>query len=571
MISKQHINNIFTKKEINYFWILFVGIFFTSILDVISFGIIIPVFNIIFLDKVPLISLYFINIKDLQVTFNLKIILLAFFVSIFYLKNILIIIFNFFFIDFFRNIHNRISNDLFSNFLNQSYDSFLKKSSENFLQKVNNDVALLNAFLIAFINFLIEFIFLILISLFLLIINYKIFLICFISFFFILLIYYKLFQNRLKKWSNTYRNSIGDLQSLIIEGTQGFKDIILYDLKSFFIKKFHSRLNDSTKTMLRIDFLNNIQKYWLELVAFSVLTISLIYFVITHYDVKKLIPVFGLFTVVMFRLLISFNKIINSLHTLKFNYPSFIAISKEFSEFQNNNDHAVSSKEKIIFNNSIEIKNVKFSYLKNSIFTNINFKINKGDCIAIVGENGSGKTTLLNLIAGLTKPNEGQIIIDNNFDIYSNNNLWFQNLSYVQQSIFLMDTTLKQNIILTSEDKIDVKKFDNVLNALKLEDFFIKLPDGLDTKVGINGISLSGGQKQIVSLARALYRSGDIIILDEATSALDADMIKLVKNLILSFKGTKTIIMVTHNLDYFLSCFDKIIKIENKGVKILKE
>jgi len=570
MISKQNINIIFTKKEINYFWILLIGIFFTSILDVISFGIIIPIFNIIFLDQVPPISLYFINIKDLQVTFNLKIILLAFFISIFYLKNILIIIFNFFFIDFFRNIHNRISNDLFSNFLNQSYASFLKKSSENFLQKVNNDVTLLNAFLIAFMNFLIEFIFLILISVLLLIINYKIFLICFISFFFILFIYYKLFQNRLKKWSNTHRNSTGDLQNLIIEGTQGFKDIILYDLKSFFIKKFHSRLNDSTKTQLRIDFLINIQKYWLELLAFSVLTISLIYFVITNYEVKKLIPVFGLFTVVMFRLLISINKIINSLHTLKFNYPSFIAISREFSDFKYNNDHAVSSKEKIVFNNSIEIKNVKFSYLKNSIFTNINFKINKGDCLAIVGENGSGKTTLLNLIAGLTKPNEGQIIIDNIFDIYSNNDMWFQNLSYVQQNIFLMDMTLKQNIILTSDDKTDVKKFDEIVNTLKLEDVFTKLPDGLDTKVGINGISLSGGQKQIVSLARALYKNSDIIVFDEATSALDSNMSELVKNLILSLKGKKTIVMATHNLDYFLSCFDKIIEVENKGVKILK-
>jgi ABC-type multidrug transport system fused ATPase/permease subunit len=570
MISKQNIKIIFTKKEINYFWILLIGIFFTSILDVISFGVIIPVFNIIFLDKVPSISLYFINTVDFQLTFNLKVILLAFFVSVFYLKNILIMMFNFFFLDFFRNIHNRISNDLFSNFLSQSYASFLKKSSENFLQKVNNDVVLLNGFLIAFINFLIEFIFLILISVFLLIINYKIFLICFVSFFFILFIYYKLFQNRLKKWSNTHRNSIGDLQNLVLEGTQGFKDIILYDLKSSFIKKFNSRLNDSTKTMLRIDFLNNIQKYWLELVAFSVLTISLIYFVITHYEVKKLIPVFGLFTVVMFRLLISVNKIINSLHTLKFNYPSFIAISKELSDFKSNNNHPVSSKEKIIFNNSIEIKNVKFTYSKNIIFTNINFKINKGDCLAIVGANGSGKTTLVNLIAGLTKPNEGQIIIDNIFDAYSNNDMWFQNLSYVQQSIFLMDMTLKQNIILTSEDKIDVKKFDEIVNTLKLEDFFIKLPDGLDTKVGINGISLSGGQKQIVSLARALYKNGDIIVFDEATSALDSNMTELVKNLILSLKGTKTIVMVTHNLDYFLSCFDKIIEVENKGVKILK-
>jgi ATP-binding cassette subfamily B protein len=570
MISIQNINNIFTKKEINYFWILFLGILFTTLLDVISFGIIIPVFNIIFFDKKPDISLYFINIKDLQINFNIKIIFLACFAFLFYLKNIFIVIFNFFFINFFKKIHDRISNDLFSNFLNQSYASFLKKSSENFLQKVNNDVVLLNIFLIAFINFLIEFIFLILISILLLIINYKIFLFCIISFLFVLIIYVKLFQHRIKKWSNIYRDSIGELQNLIIDGTQGFKDIIIYDLKSFFIKKFDDRLNNSTRTMARINFLNNIQKYWLELVAFSVLTMALIYFVAKDFDVKKLIPVFGLFIIVMFRLLTSISKIINSLHLLKFYYPSFIAISKEFIEFKSNNNNAISLHEKIIFNNSIEIKNVKFSYLNNTIFNNITFKINKGESVAIVGKNGSGKTTLLNLIAGLIKPNEGQVIVDNIFDIYPNKNIWFQGLSYVQQNIFLMDTTIKQNIILTNENKIDVKKLNRIIDILKLEEVFTNLPNQLDAKVGINGISLSGGQKQIISLARALYKDGDIIVFDEATSALDSNMTELVKNLIFSLKGTKTIIMVTHNLDYFFSCFDKIIEIENKSIKILK-
>jgi ATP-binding cassette subfamily B protein len=213
---------------------------------------------------------------------------------------------------------------------------------------------------------------------------------------------------------------------------------------------------------------------------------------------------------------------------------------------------------------------VKFSYLNNTIFNNITFKINKGESVAIVGKNGSGKTTLLNLIAGLIKPNEGQVIVDNIFDIYPNKNIWFQGLSYVQQNIFLMDTTIKQNIILTNENKIDVKKLNRIIDILKLEEVFTNLPNQLDAKVGINGISLSGGQKQIISLARALYKDGDIIVFDEATSALDSNMTELVKNLIFSLKGTKTIIMVTHNLDYFFSCFDKIIEIENKSIKILK-
>jgi ABC-type multidrug transport system fused ATPase/permease subunit len=564
-----HINNIFTKKEINYFVIVFIGIFFTTVLDVISFSTVIPVFNIVFLDQIPSIS--FIDAKDIQLTFELKIIFLVCFVLIFFLKNIFIIIFNFFFINFFKNINNRIAKDLFTYFLNQDYFFFLKKTSESFLQKINNDVLLLNSFLIAFINCLSEFFFLILISYLLLIVNYKIFLICFFSFSIALIFYFIIFQSRLKKWSYIHRNSIGEIQNLIIDGSQGFKDIILYDLKNFFIKKFDNSMNDSTRTLARINFLNNVQKYWLEIVAFSVLVIALIYFVIVGFDVKKLIPTFGLFALVMFRLLSSVNKIINSAHILKFYYPSFLAVSKEFSEFKDNT--ILNSNERIIFNKSIEIKKVSFFYSnkKNSIFNNITFKINKGDCAIIVGKNGSGKTTLLNLIAGLIKPSEGQIVTDNIFDIYSNKNIWFNNLSYVQQNIFLMDTTLKQNIVLTSDDKIDIKKLNKILDILKLEEFFKRLPNKLDTKVGVNGIVLSGGQKQVISLARALYKDGDVIIFDEATSALDASMTELVKKIILSLKGIKTIIMVTHNVDYFLSCFDKIIEVGNGSIKILKE
>jgi ATPase subunit of ABC transporter with duplicated ATPase domains len=143
-------------------------------------------------------------------------------------------------------------------------------------------------------------------------------------------------------------------------------------------------------------------------------------------------------------------------------------------------------------------------------------------------------------------------------------------LSYIQQNIFLLDNTIKHNITLSLEDQIDYHSFNKIIDSLQLDKFFKNLPDQLNTKVGVNGISLSGGQKQIISLARALYKNSEILILDEATSALDVNMIAIVKKLLLSLKGKKTIIMVTHDLNYFSGCFDKVIEIKSGTLNILK-
>jgi ABC-type multidrug transport system fused ATPase/permease subunit len=563
----EEIKNVFIKKEISKFWIIFLGIFIITILDALSFSIIIPLFNVIFLNKIPS---NFLNLKNFELTINIKVIFLILFTFIFYFKNLFIILFNNFFINFLKRITDRIAHSLFSYYLNQEYIFFIKKSSENFLQKINNDVRGLNDFLLSLFNFVVESIFLVALCFLLFFINQKIFFICFLTFSLVLSVYYKLFKKRINSWANIYRKSTGDVQNLIIEGTHGFKDIIMFNLRDSFIKDFDKNFENSTKTLSRINFLNNIQKYWLELTAFSTLILALFYFVFLDLDVSNLIPVFGLFVITLFRLMLSANKIIVSAHGLKFNYPSFKALSDEFRDFKKNN--RINSSEKIFFNDSIEFKNVYFSYTNNSynILDNFSFICRKNDFLVISGDNGSGKTTLLNLIAGLIKPVYGQVLVDKTFDLYSNSNIWFQKLSYVQQNIFLLDNTIKHNITLTLEDQIDYHRFNKIIDCLQLEVFFKNLPDQLNTKVGVNGISLSGGQKQIISLARALYKNSEILILDEATSALDVNMIALVKKLLLSLKGKKTIIMVTHDLNYFSICSNKVIEIKSGTLNILK-
>jgi ABC-type bacteriocin/lantibiotic exporter with double-glycine peptidase domain len=197
------------------------------------------------------------------------------------------------------------------------------------------------------------------------------------------------------------------------------------------------------------------------------------------------------------------------------------------------------------------------------ILNNVNLLINKGDCVAIRGLNGSGKTTILNLISGLIKEKSGSILVDGIYKIYENKNEWSRNISYVQQNIFLLNTSIKNNIILDDKKEIDEKKLDKIISLLDLNFFFSNLINGINSPVGSDGVTLSGGQKQIISIARALYKDSDIIIFDEPNSALDEEKSVLLSEVIKIINLNKTIIVVTHDLNSFKGCFTKIFSIKN--------
>jgi ATP-binding cassette subfamily B protein len=182
-----------------------------------------------------------------------------------------------------------------------------------------------------------------------------------------------------------------------------------------------------------------------------------------------------------------------------------------------------------------------------------------------VGDTGSGKSTLLNLIAGLLSPSSGKIVIDDKVLTKNHINNWQNYISLVPQKIFLLDDTILKNIIFSdNDDKIDYNKLNLAINASDLKDFVNNLKEGLNTIVGENGQSISGGQRQKIGIARALYRNTNILILDEATNSLDSDSEKIIFNQLKKI-GKKTVFVVTHNKKNLIFC-DQIIELKNSIV-----
>ncbi len=198
---------------------------------------------------------------------------------------------------------------------------------------------------------------------------------------------------------------------------------------------------------------------------------------------------------------------------------------------------------------AISYENVNFRFGKTGPMQilNVNFNIEPGDFVGIVGSSGSGKSTLLKLLTRLFNPNEGIIKVDSydisKIDLYSLRS----QIGVVPQDSLLFEGSIKENISLTKPDA----SFEEIVNAAKIacaHEFIQNLPNGYSSSVGERGSSLSGGQRQRIAIARMILKNPRLLILDEATSALDVDTEKrLTRNLANSYKS-KTVLFITHRL-----------------------
>jgi len=219
---------------------------------------------------------------------------------------------------------------------------------------------------------------------------------------------------------------------------------------------------------------------------------------------------------------------------------------------------------------NIEFKNINFSYFeenKDQVLHKINFKINGGDTVALVGHSGAGKSTIMNLIPRFYDPASGDILIDDQSIYNSKLSSLRKNISLVSQEITLFDDTVRSNIAYASTDATE-KQIIEASKFSKVDDFIQKLPNKYDTMIGENGVRLSGGEKQRISIARAILKNAPIILLDEATSSLDVDTEHKIQQAIAYLTKNKTTIIIAHRLSTIFGA-DKIFVV-NQG-KIVDE
>ncbi|MBC8781535.1 ABC transporter ATP-binding protein [Staphylococcus capitis] len=211
---------------------------------------------------------------------------------------------------------------------------------------------------------------------------------------------------------------------------------------------------------------------------------------------------------------------------------------------------------------SIKFENVSFSYGNELILDNVSFTIPENKVTAFVGPSGSGKSTILKLIENMYKIDSGNINIGNLKINEVNLKEWRKKVGYVIQGNSMINGTIKENLVYGNEKEIDDKTLDYYTYMANCRDFIDSLDKGYDTKIGENGMKISGGQQQRLSIARGFIKNPDYLLLDEVTSNLDSESEQKIQDSLTKLMNNKTTIIIAHRLSTIKKA-NQIIFIDN--------
>ena len=309
-------------------------------------------------------------------------------------------------------------------------------------------------------------------------------------------------------------------------------------------------------------------RFTLEAITFGGMLLIVLYLISQVNNFVNAIPIIGLYAFAGYRLIPALQQIYNSLILLRIVGPSLDSIHNDLNSLELKLADKVENP--LQFNKEIRLDHIHYFYPNTSrtALKDISLTIKARTTVGLVGITGSGKTTVADIILGLLGPQEGKLIVDGVEINKFNRRAWQKNIGYVPQQIYLADTSIINNIAFGVEKK-DIKQEDveRAAKIANIDNFIVnELPFKYDTFVGERGVRLSGGQRQLIGIARALYHNPKLLILDESTSALDNLTEQSVINKIYSLRKNITIIMISHRLSTIEKC-DEIFLFEEGRLK----
>ena len=569
--------NIIPKEYHNKInWLIVISLI-TSILETIGIGII-PALIIFLSDpNIIITKLNNYNLGVIYINIGYKkflFIFIIFTILFFFIKNSLLIFFNFYETNFFTKIKSYYSSLLLKFYFSEKYIYGIRNNpiilSRNIISETSNTCFYIRAKILLFKEFLTFFL------IFLLLLVAKPIITLIIFSFFLTLICLLRFISK-KHLTNKgllaqkYRGAKGGLLHSILNS---WKDIFLIKKTNFYINKFNKLNELDLNTSRSIELITKSPRAILEFFIILIVCFSIVIFFLFFYDKKNIItPTLLLFGVAIARLYPCFSNISQFINILSTNLASYRLIEKEIKNITTTeNNKKFINKRELIFQKIIKFDNVSFKFKNEEIrpLKNVNLSIKKGEVVAIMGASGSGKSTLLQLILGFLNPTKGSIKIDN-MNLREIKDSWQRNIGYVPQNIHLLDEDIAANIALgVPKNKINFKKIRKILKILNLGRYNKNLDNKFSKNIEYNSANISGGEKQRIALARALYNDSKVLVFDEITSALDnITSIKIMKEF-LKIKKNKTIIIVTHDTSIAKLC-QKTFFLENGRLSLLKK
>ena len=369
-------------------------------------------------------------------------------------------------------------------------------------------------------------------------------------------------QSRIAKWR--------------IQSIYGLKDVKVLHREEFFVRNYYESGAVGANVARNYAVLNNTPRLLIETVFIAAMLSFIFIFMVQGGDITVLFSQLTAFAAAAVRVMPATNRINTYLSEIAYAQPCLDYLYENLTQNMKQDVNGSvtglmgeqeQKRQPLTLTDRIVLDHISFAYPNTDkpIFTDAHMEVRKGQSVGIMGPSGAGKSTIVDILLGLLHVQEGMITCDGR-DIFENYPSWLAKIGYIPQSIYLIDESIRDNIAFGIDaDQIDDRRIWEVLEEAQLKSFVEELPEGLETTIGDRGVRISGGQRQRLGIARALYHNPEILVFDEATSALDGETESAVMEAVNSFHGKKTMVIIAHRLNTIAKC-DVIYKVENEKI-----
>ena len=450
---------------------------------------------------------------------------------------------------------------LMNNYIHMPYEFFLRRNSSSITQAVlANTKAVVDDLMIPGIRLCSDVLVTLIIGAFLYFVSPQAMIILMTLVMTVIIIYLKLVRPRVREQGRLAAVANEQIINGVNESIAGIKEIRVLGVENYFVNRIHSASFQCANAQSGFMSMLILPKYLIE--------ISLILFVITFSmyaiwgggNIDNLMPVLAMFGVAGLRIMPALSQVSSSLVSMHYSSYALAQLHEDLVEAQKipkvnyrtkANQHLEMNFEKI------SLSNISFSYKgkRHPTLCNLTLNIRRGQSIGLIGGSGAGKSTLIDILLGFHEIQGGEYLVDDINIGQATWPAWRDQFSYIPQNVFLIDDSFEKNIAFGQNDhELNRTKVLQAIEFAQLSSLLKKLPQGLQTIVGERGLRLSGGERQRIALARAFYSNRNILILDEATSALDNETERQVVEVVESFKGALTMVVIAHRLSTVKNC-----------------
>lgn len=569
---------ILNRRQKKRFAGLVLGSILVAMLETLGISVIIPFILVMLSPDEFLQNRYvqiFVNILGLTEYLQVLLAVALVIILVYVLKSAIVLSISFFQARFRNELERDLSNMMLNSYLHQDYLFHVNTNSSEVVRSVHSDISGVASVVENFSSIASEGLTTLLIGVFLICINPVMAVILLVLAGLTSLGIIVAFKKKTNISGEQCRNAFQKKIQYIQQSENGIKDIIVKRKYEYFMEQFKRYSQQACYYNTIYLTIAKVPSRIIEVVFIAGLLLSSIFCIGRGGNASLYVTQLGTFAVAAVRILPSISNIavyMNNLiyfrPTVEATYQSFLdGVGSSYKQIGDYNLHRDTQRKETEFKDKIAINNIKWKYADNLdyVLDNVSLEIKRGEAIAIIGPSGAGKTTLVDILLGLLKPDSGSVTIDGR-SIFEDPAMWAETVGYVPQSLFLLDDTIRNNIAFgIPEEEIDDSRIQKVLEEAQLKDMVDKLPEGLDTNLGEQGLKISGGQRQRIAIARALYADPEILILDEATSALDKDAETAVMSAVDALHGKKTLVIVAHRLSTIRKC-DKIYEVREKKI-----